>query len=297
MSATINRGRPFGRAQRWAGEDLPPARWTGVGVENRAGVPFSEIVNGWRRSARAAEQVLSSGDTRWALVSTSVTALIAGSVAWLALGLMPESHPYGAHDRTLMPYQLFLKLAGRTPPGRLNFAGLTPGGSVVESTPTLGVAPASLDQRLADERGGRDENSGMDTRTVTLDRGDTLVGALTDAGVSQQEANAVILALARVYDPKAVRAGESFDISFTTIPDQPIAQITYTPPGQAAPDPIGDDGSTGLGNIENVPAMPVGKLLSLTYSPAIDHDITISRSTGGLFTAQDVHKTLRARNH
>jgi murein DD-endopeptidase MepM/ murein hydrolase activator NlpD len=266
-----------------------------VGVESRAGIPLSEIVNGWRRSARAAEQILASNDARWALVSTSVTALIAGSVAWLAAGLMPESHPYGAHDRTLMPYQLFLKLAGRTGLDKLSFSGLTPEGSVVESTPTLGVAPASLDQRLADERGGRDENSGMDTRTVTLDRGDTLVGALTDAGVSQQDANAVILALARVYDPKAVRAGEGFDITFTTVPDQPVAQITYTPPPGSV-DSISDD-DIGSGTLEEVPETPVGKLLSLAYSPSVDHEITITRGANGAFTAHDVHKTLQARYH
>ncbi|HEY1961561.1 MAG TPA: M23 family metallopeptidase [Rhizomicrobium sp.] len=264
-------------------------------MESRAGVPFAEIVNSWRKSARAAEQVLSNGDTRWALVSTSVTALIAGSVAWLAAGLAPESHPYGAHDRTLMPYELFMKLAARTPLGKLNFSGLTPSGSMAESTPTLGVAPASLDQQLADERGGRDENSGLDTRTITLDRGDSLVGALTDAGVSQQEANAVILALARVYDPKAVRAGESFDISFTTVPDRPVAQIIYTPPPGANDSMIDDD--AGSGAIEDVPETPVGKLLSLSYSPAVDHEITITRGVNGQFTANDVHKTLQARYH
>jgi murein DD-endopeptidase MepM/ murein hydrolase activator NlpD len=268
-----------------------------VGVERRAAFGLADVANGWRRSADAATQVLASNDGRWALVSTSVTALIAGSVAWLAAGVMPAGHGYNpARERALMPYQLFLKLAGRSE-GHFSYGGLGPSGSMIDSNAAMDTPPASLDSELADEQAGKDGNSGTDTRTITLDRGDTLVGALTDAGVSQADANAVILALARVYDPKAVRAGESFDISFTTVPDQPIAQITYTPPGQAAPDPIGDDGSTGLGNIENVPAMPVGKLLSLTYSPAIDHDITISRSTGGLFTAQDVHKTLRARNH
>lgn len=130
---------------------------------------------------------------------------------------------------------------------------------------------------------------------MTLDRGDTLVGALTDAGVSQADANAIVLALARVYDPKAVRAGESFDISFSTAADRPLAQITYTPPGQAAAANDGED--YGSGAIEAVPETPVGKLLSLTYSPTVDHEITISRGIDGTFTAQDVRKTLVARYH
>src|SRR3954471_22589602 len=131
MAAGITSVRPVGRSQRWAGADLPPARWTGVGVERRSAIPIAEIVRSWRRSAGsaalplaqfaetwrrsadAATQVLASPDGRWALVSTSVTALIAGSVAWLAAGLTPGPQGYSiARDRMLMPYQLFLKLAG-----------------------------------------------------------------------------------------------------------------------------------------------------------------------------------------
>jgi murein DD-endopeptidase MepM/ murein hydrolase activator NlpD len=266
-----------------------------VGVERRSATGIADLLNGWRDSASAAGQLLSSSDGRWAVVSTSVTALIAGSVAWLATGLMPDGHGYNpSRDRALMPYQLFLKLAAHANLGKYSYGGLGPNGSIVESNAALGSAPASLDSDLADERGGTD-SSGTETRTITLDRGDTLVGALTDAGVSQEDANAVILALARVYDPKAVRAGETFDISFTTVPDQPVAQITYTPPGQSA-DSLSDDDS-GNGTLEDVPATPVGKLLSLTYSPTVDHEITIARGANGLFTTKDAHQTLEARYH
>ena len=266
-------------------------------MRRRAAFGLADVADGWRRSADAAGQVLASSDGRWALVSTSVTALIAGSVAWLAAGLTPAGHGYNTtRDRALMPYQLFLKLAGRSG-GHFSYGGLGPSGSVIDSNAAVGRSPASLDSELADEQAGKNENSGTDSRTITLDRSDTLVGALTDAGVTQADANAVILTLARVYDPKAVRAGESFDIAFTTVPDRQIAQITYTPPGQAVPDPVSDDDGTSLGSIEDMPATPVGKLLSLSYSPSIDYEITISRGADGLFIAQDVHKTLRARNH
>jgi murein DD-endopeptidase MepM/ murein hydrolase activator NlpD len=265
-------------------------------VERRRAIPIAELMAGWRGPAEAAAQVLSSADGRWALVSTSVTALIAGSVAWLASGLMPDQHGYnGGRDRALMPYQLFLKLAGQNIGGPIAYAGLTPA-SVPDSTPTLSVAPASLDSELADERAGRDGNSETDTRTITLDRGETLVHALTEAGVSQADANAAILALARVYDPKAVRAGETFDIAFTSVPQQQIAQITYTPPSQSAEAMSDGDGSDN-NTIEEVPETPVGKLLSLSYSPTVDHDITLSRGATGMFTAQDVHKKLEARYH
>src|ERR1051326_289616 len=104
----------FGRAQRWAGVDgLPPARWTGVGVERRGEAAFAKLVTGWQRSARAAATALSTTDGRWAFVSTSVTALVAGSIAWLAAGIMPPSSQQmsGGNDRSLMPYQLFMRLA------------------------------------------------------------------------------------------------------------------------------------------------------------------------------------------
>ena len=259
---------------------------------------LADIASRWRETAGATGQVLASGDARWAFVSTSVTALIAGSVAWMAAGLMPETRGYmHPHDRALMPYQLFLKLAGRTSLDKVRYSGLIAAANTSEAiaTPRIAAAPGPLDSELADERAGKNGNSGTETRTVTLDRGDTLVGALTDAGVSQADANAIVLALARVYDPKAVRAGESFDISFSTAADRPLAQITYTPPGQAAAANDGED--YGSGAIEAVPETPVGKLLSLTYSPTVDHEITISRGIDGTFTAQDVRKTLVARYH
>ncbi|MFL6689087.1 MAG: M23 family metallopeptidase [Alphaproteobacteria bacterium] len=258
---------------------------------------LADAVSRFRHSTDAASQVLASSDGRWALVSTSVTALIAGSIAWLAAGLMPDSNRYASgHERRLMPYELFLKLAGRTHFDRVNFAGLGPAPPAGQSSMTAGSSAASLDSVLADECSGRDDNSGTDTRTITLDRGDTLVGALTDAGVSQEDANAAILALARVYDPKAVRAGETFDISFTTVPEQPVAQIIYTPPQQSA-DAMTDGDASISGALESVPETPVGKLLSLSYSPTVDHEITISRGAHGAFATQDVHKTLQARFH
>jgi len=208
-----------------------------------------------------------------------------------------DSHP--GRDRALIPYELFLRLAAQHKAANVSYGALgSSGGLGLASARVVNRPPTQLDNLLADERGGKtdDGSSGTDTRTITLDRGDSLVGALTDAGVSNDDANAVILALAKVYDPRAVKAGESFDISFTVVPEQPLAQITYSPPGQMSGDSIGDEDS-GDGNIEDVPATPIGKLLSLTYSPTVDHDITIARQADGSFTAQDVHKTLVARYH
>lgn len=267
-------------------------------MERRPTFGLANVVSGWRTAGATGEawaanagQVLATSDGRWAVVSTSIAALVAGSVAWLASGIMPQSHSHYGRDRSLMPYQLFLKLAGRNNLSQVSYSGLGPAIGPVASNPSIGNPSALLDHELADERAGASDN-GEDTRTITLDRGDTLVGALVEAGVSQDEANAVILALARIYDPKAVRAGETFEINFTTVPARPVAQIIYTPPSQYLSD---DD--AGSGALEAVPETPVGKLLSLSYSPTVDREITIARGATGAYTTQDVHKTLEARYH
>src|SRR5215468_2234390 len=61
----------------------------------------------WRRSAGALTDALTSTDGRWAVVSTSLTAIIAGAVAWLAIGTLPPGAALGVnrHSRTLLPYQ------------------------------------------------------------------------------------------------------------------------------------------------------------------------------------------------
>ena len=120
-----------------------------------------------------------------------------------------------------------------------------------------------------------------------MDSGDTLVGALTDAGVSSDDANAAVVALRKVYNPRALRAGQSFHLSFAPGEAAPVARITYTPPNQA-------DDSNGSGQ---PPADAPSKLLSISFSPTIDHDITVSRAADGAFRAQDVEKQLVARYH
>ena len=84
----------------------------------------------WQNSARAAASALSSPEGRWALLSTSLTAMIAGSIAWMAVGTMPpiKAHSFGVgHERTFLPYDLFQRLV-QTSGGTAN-ASMTPFGS------------------------------------------------------------------------------------------------------------------------------------------------------------------------
>ncbi len=253
---------------------------------------FENFLQGWRRSTSAAASVLSSTDGRWALVSTSVTALIAGSVAWLAAGIVPPATARTldqAQDRSLLPYQLFLRLASHTDSARANYAAFGPTGPIVDRATQRDDDNPSLDGALSAEQLG-DNDGGTDTRTVTMDSGDTLVGALTDAGVSPEDASDAVVALAKVYDPRQLRAGQAFEIAYNEAADAPAVQITYTPPGSAThEDSKGDDDSDV--------ATPLGKLLSLKFSPTIDHEITLARNAEGGFTADDVKKELTERHH
>ena len=81
---------------------------------------------GWAQNAASA---LSSTDGRWAVVSTSVTALIAGSIAWLAAGTMPPATSHGfeaGRNPSLLPYELFMRLASHEKAAQANYASFGP---------------------------------------------------------------------------------------------------------------------------------------------------------------------------
>src|ERR1700743_3477561 len=102
----------FGQAQRGVGGKVPLPKIKGDDVEPRHAAPLAQLVSRWRNSTSAAAAALTSPDGRWAVVSTSVTALIAGSIAWLGAGIMPMNGTQpSTHQRALMPYELFLRLA------------------------------------------------------------------------------------------------------------------------------------------------------------------------------------------
>ena len=269
-----------------------------------ATAPLANLVSQWRSSTHAAASVLSSTDGRWAVVSTSVTALIAGSIAWLAAGTIPlDGMSRPSHDRSLMPYELFLRLARHTGEGA-SYASFAPMGSSQQVSPISNPGATPLDYSLATERSGATEDAGVETRTITMDPGDTLVGALTDAGVSDDDANAAVVALAKSFDVRSLRAGQSFDLTFQATPHQlltaptpqaqhnHVAQITYTPP-PGAEDNDGDFSDT----LVDAAPTPAGKLLSVSFSPSIEHEVTIARGANGAFTAQDQVKELTEKIH
>jgi murein DD-endopeptidase MepM/ murein hydrolase activator NlpD len=220
------------------------------------------FVSDWRGSARRNASALPATDGRWALVSTSLTAVIAGSVAWLAMGTMPPPNALGFETARhgLVPYALIQQL-------------LSLGGKTAEQTP---AAPSPVDKALQAEQAKTPARPTVETRTVSLEPGDTLAGALEDAGISADDANAAIAALGKVYDPRDLRAGQSFDLTYNDTPVQQTADAS----GAAATD-----------------AVPNAQLLTIKFSPSIEHDITVTRAADGSFASNDDVKQLTEQTH
>jgi murein DD-endopeptidase MepM/ murein hydrolase activator NlpD len=260
-------------------------------VERRNFDALDRFVRDARRTASSAALMFSTTDSRWAVVSTSVTALIAGSIAWLAAATMPPSSMhYGVRrSQALMPYELFMRLAAQNRDTGADYTSL---------------GAANGHGRAATQQGSHatDQNSdnsaeSEEQRTVTLDPGETLAGALTDAGATSADIAAALHAMASVYDLRSVRAGQSFDLTFApadvSSPPPVTAKITYSPPSQAA---ATADEDSDEGTDADAPT-PVGKLLSLHFSPTVETDITVTRNAGGAFTATSQQQHLQARYH
>jgi murein DD-endopeptidase MepM/ murein hydrolase activator NlpD len=262
-------------------------------VERRDVGIFEPLLNS-RRLARSAAQSLSSPDGRWAIVSTSITAVIAGSIAWLAAGTGIPSASQGyeqSHARLLMPYELFQRLVAQT--RGTDYAVVSPLGPIT-SAPARQIAPPSaLDASLAaendQENSGSSEQPGIETRELTLERGDTLPMALVSAGATPQDAEAAVNALAKVYQLRAIKAGQVLQLTFTPPPpSKQVARIIYTPATQS---------EAQRDEVAQVDDSGPGRLLSVAFSPTVEHDVTITRGVDGGFTAQDDFKKLEAHYH
>jgi murein DD-endopeptidase MepM/ murein hydrolase activator NlpD len=231
-----------------------------------------------RRGLNGAGAALATTDGRWALVSTSLTALVAGALAWMAVGMMPVSRPMVSPGRSSLPYALFMKLIRASEP----------------------VNQAS------DNSDNANPNPGVENRTVTLDAGDTLAGMLEDVGISAQDANAVVAAMGKSFNPRALKAGQSFDLTYSVatidasgnapapVPSAPrttTVMVNHQP--VVVPVDAEEDGS---GATEES-SQAISRLLSLHFSPTIDKEITVTRTTGGAYTADMETKELQVHRH
>ncbi len=240
----------------------------------------------WRLSARKAATALATADGRWALVSTSLTAVIVGSIGLLAAGTMAPANSRGFENANFFPYRLFQQMTSAG--DALNTMWGTAAPAEVKQTAT-----GQMDNVLAAEQAGTtNANPGVETHTMTLERGDTLAGALEDAGISADDANAAVAALAKVFNPRNLRSGQSFDLSFATAQQADQSAVPNFN------NPVSDDDTSGdLASAQPATAEPIARLLSITFSPSIEHDITVARGPDGSFAANDAVKQLVAHVH
>jgi murein DD-endopeptidase MepM/ murein hydrolase activator NlpD len=224
---------------------------------------------------------LASTDGRWALVSSSVTVLVAGAVAWMAMGTLPVTTQSAAPTHASLPYELFLKL--------------------VHSGGADQLASIAPQFRAPVEQEYVNPNPGIETRTVTLDSGDTLAGALEDVGVSTNDAHAALAALGKDFNFRQIKAGMSFDITYNVAPTidatgQPPKPKTITVMVNRRPIvvPVEEDSDQGATESHS---QAISRLLSLHFSPSIEKDVTVTRTTDGGFSADVVQKTLEVHHH
>jgi murein DD-endopeptidase MepM/ murein hydrolase activator NlpD len=231
-----------------------------------------------RRRLNGAGAALATTDGRWAVVSTGMTLLVAGTISLMAMGTMPASNPMvGVPSHIPLSYELFRLLHN---------------GGIETPAPE---APAQA------------ANTGVETHTVTMDSGDTLAGILEDAGISSADANAAIAAIRTQLDPRELKAGQSFDITYSVAG---TIDATGAPAKPAAANPrttvitvnhrkvvVPLDVDSEIARSATANSQPISRLLSLHFSPTIEQDVTVSRGTDGGFTARSSQKVLEAHRH
>ena len=233
----------------------------------------------WPGSGAGADSLLDS-DSRWTLVSTSLSALIVGSIAWLAMGTMPPVSS-GLVENTnhgFLPYRLFQELTQ---------SGSSALFANVGAIPSSGRNGTSLDGALAAERANpRPE---IENHTVTLEPGDTLAGALENAGISKDDANAALTALAKVYNSRSLRAGQAFELTYNSAPNVASSALN-----DASSD---DDDNGDLARAQPAQGEPIARLISVKFAPTVEHEIVVARGADGSFAATDTVKQLVSHVH
>src|SRR5215467_14388568 len=211
----------------------------------------------------AVARILGSPDGRWTLVSTSITASVAATITWLAVGAQPSSlrlyEP--RREQASLNSDLLSRLSGilvahgnaSDAAGFYRQAGLI--------APTSLTGP--LDRLLSAEH---ETKSSIETKTLRISNGATIMGVLQEAGVSAEDATAVVDAMKPLYSPRSIRSGQTFEATFGPVPSAESAASENASTDQ--PDSSDSDSSDR-------------RLLSLSFSPAIEHlhTVTLPRSS------------------
>jgi murein DD-endopeptidase MepM/ murein hydrolase activator NlpD len=207
-----------------------------------------------------------------------MTACVAASVTFLSLAATPASSARvyePRREQAVLPYDLLLRLTG------LHAIPAIAAEDSKEFYRAAGLISPNisgpLDRILAAERQAAKPQ--IETRTLTVDHGDTIVGMLQDAGVSRLDAAAVIAAMKPLISPKTIRSGQTF-------------KATFGPPNAAVSQ---NDGPQSLrAEQDDEDSSPTRRLLSLSFAPSIDHEINVQFAPEEGYFAHDVQQKLEA---
>jgi murein DD-endopeptidase MepM/ murein hydrolase activator NlpD len=111
------------------------------------------------------------------------------------------------------------------------------------------------------------EPPGPVEQIIQVQKGDTLMSLLTDAGVKMDEAHAAIAALSDVYSPRKLQVGQP--IKLTLLPNDPAADDSQTDP------------QAGL------------QLMAISLQPSVTLNVELTRGIGGDFVAETTNVPLR----
>lgn len=98
------------------------------------------------------------------------------------------------------------------------------------------------------------------TETVSVGRGDTLMGLLTDAGAARADAHRAIAAMTPLQDPRKVRAGQELELSFEEFVTQ------------------SDEGASEISR----------RLTTVSMKTDVDRHVTVNRTEEGNYAGMEV---------
>ena len=102
-------------------------------------------------------------------------------------------------------------------------------------------------------------------KVIEVRRGDTLYGVLVNAGITEDDANSAVGAIAEIFSPRDLRAGQEITLNITT----------------------------ASGTRENDAD---AQLMGLSFEPDVTTDVTLKRNDTGLFVAAAVDKPVVEHN-
>ena len=210
--------------------------------------------------------------------------LVAGAIAWMAIGTLPVSRPAGGRAQPHpVAYELFLKLVRAG--GADQFAAFMP----------------------QKPRPNRRRRPGQSPRPAWKPAPSRWIAATRwparwkMSGISANDANAAIAAMGKDFNPHALKAGHDLRPHLfawrrpstpraSRKPKTTVVMVNHKP----VTVPVAEDSDAGA---TPATSQAISRLLSLHFSPTIDQDITITRTTEGSFTAEMVKKQLEVHHH